>query len=338
MKTTLIALAVCLSAASSQSQTLPPDVNAVTLSRLPPVTPGDLDPESQKLLEARTNPAPPGPGPGNAGSYNPKATTGNFGRALGVPTGETSRLGTRMYQLVVLITAREIDQQYEWSAHEPMGLRAGLEPSVIDVVKYDRDVNGLAEKDATVIQFLRALLREHKVSPDLWARTIQTFGRQNTVEIMQLMGDYFTVGTMMNAADQHLPPTRQPLLQAISDLETPQMVFGRVALLGDSAFVARPHAVAGVTKAALDALGLAEMLKDAGANITDALSRYDRERRDFGTKLVAHARYLGGYLDADADAQSRADPLPPEVVLRDYGAPHLLRKPEQRAPATSDRA
>jgi hypothetical protein len=43
---------------------------------------------------------------------------------------------------VVLITAREIDQQYEWSAHEPAGVRAGLEQSVIDVVKYDRDVKG----------------------------------------------------------------------------------------------------------------------------------------------------------------------------------------------------
>ena len=114
-----------------------------------------------------------------------------------------------MYQLVVLITAREIDQQYEWSAHEPMGLRAGLEQSVIDVVKYDRDVKGLAEKDATVIQFLRTLLREHKVSSELWAKQIQLFGRQNTVEIMQLMGDYFMVGHdderrgSASAADAH---------------------------------------------------------------------------------------------------------------------------------------
>jgi hypothetical protein len=46
---------------------------------------------------------------------------------------------------VVLITAREIDQQYEWSAHEPAGLRAGLEQPVIDAVKYDRDVTGLTE-------------------------------------------------------------------------------------------------------------------------------------------------------------------------------------------------
>ena len=41
---------------------------------------------------------------------------------------------------------------------------------------------------------------------------IDGFGRQRTIEMMALMGDYFTVGMMMNAADQHLPPTRTPLL------------------------------------------------------------------------------------------------------------------------------
>jgi 4-carboxymuconolactone decarboxylase len=221
MKPILFTAAACLflvaPSAQTQTQALPPDINPVTLSRLPPVTPADLDEEGQKLLAARQN-VNPAPGPGHIGIYNPKASegTGALGRALGVPSGENSRLGQRMYQLVVLITAREIDQQYEWSAHEPMGLRAGLEQSVIDVVKYDRDVKGLAEKDATVIDFLRTLMREHKVSSELWARQIRLFGRQNTIEIMQLMGDYFMVGTMMNAADQHVPPTRQALLPALT--------------------------------------------------------------------------------------------------------------------------
>ena len=62
---------------------------------------------------------------------------------------------------------------------------------------------------------IRALLREHTVSSELWAKMIEAFGRQRTVECMELMGDYFIVGTMMNAADQHLPPTRQPLLPAL---------------------------------------------------------------------------------------------------------------------------
>lgn len=210
----LVALAPSL--ALTAQTPLPPDINPVTLSRLPPVTRADLDVEGQRLLDARTN-VTPGPGPGHVTIYSPKVgeAYGLLGRALGVPRGDESPIGPRYFQLVVLITAREIDQQYEWSAHEPAGLRAGLEQSVIDAVKYDRDVKGLADKDATLIRFGRALFREHKVSSELWAKMVEAFGRQRTVEIMALIGDYFTVGMMMNAVDQHLPPERQALLPAL---------------------------------------------------------------------------------------------------------------------------
>ena len=215
----LVFLATVVPAVASAQEKLPPDIHPVTLSRLPPVTPADLDAEGQKLLAARTN-VNPAPGPGHVTIYSPKVAEGlgAIGRALGVPRGDTFRFGVRNYQLIVLITAREIDQQYEWSAHEPAGLRAGLEQSVIDVVKYDRPAAALAEKDAMLINFCRGLLREHRVSSELWAAMVKEFGRQGTIEIMALMADYFTVGMMMNAVDQHLPPDRKPLMPALPPL------------------------------------------------------------------------------------------------------------------------
>ena len=87
--------------------------------------------------------------------------------------------------------------------------------------------------------------------------------------------------------------TEQPLLQAVFDLESPQLVFGRVVVLGDAAFVARQHVVAGVTKAALDAQCLADSLAAAGNDLERALAHYDAERRQFGRSLVARARHLG---------------------------------------------
>lgn len=184
---------------------LPPDIHPVTLSRLPPVTPDDLDEEARRLLAARQN-FTPGPGPTHVTVYSPRE------RSLGIPSGENSPIGARQFQLAVLIAAREIDQQFEWSAHEPAGLRQGLEQQVIDVVKYDRPVTGLAEKDQTMITFGRTLLREHKVSSELWAKMVALLGRQGTVDFMSIMGDYTRVGIMLNAVDQHLPPTRQALL------------------------------------------------------------------------------------------------------------------------------
>jgi hypothetical protein len=190
---------------AAQAPTLPPDIHPVTLSRLPPVTAEDLDDEGKKLLAERPG-TKPGPGPTHVTSYSPN------GRTLGIPTGENSPVGPRFFQLAVLIMAREIDQQYEWTAHEPAGLRQGLEQPVIDVVKYNRDVAGLTDKDATLITFGRTLYREHRVSSELWQRMIKHFGRQHTVQLMMIMGDYFRVGFMMNAVDQRLPAGREPLL------------------------------------------------------------------------------------------------------------------------------
>jgi len=118
----------------------------------------------------------------------------------------------RYFQIAVLITAREIDQQYEWTAHELAGRRQGLEQSVIDVVKYNKDVASLSAKDATLITFGRALFREHRVSSELWESMVNQFGRQRTVQLMMIMGEYFKAGFMMNAVDQHLPPGREALL------------------------------------------------------------------------------------------------------------------------------
>ena len=121
-------------------------------------------------------------------------------------------VGPRYFELSALIAAREFDQQYEWSGHEPAGRRAGLEQAVIDAVKLNRDVAGLPEKDATVIRLGRALFRDHKVSPALWAKTVELFGRQGAVEITAIMGDYAMAGVMLTAVDQQLPPGREALL------------------------------------------------------------------------------------------------------------------------------
>ena len=90
--------------------------------------------------------------------------------------------------------------------------------------------------------------------------------------------------------------TPQPFFQPIFDLDSPQTVFGRVALLGDAAFVARPHVGAGVTKAALDAASLAAAV--ASDDVAAGLLQYQREQKPFGSGLVALGRQEGAYLSA----------------------------------------
>jgi 2-polyprenyl-6-methoxyphenol hydroxylase-like FAD-dependent oxidoreductase len=97
----------------------------------------------------------------------------------------------------------------------------------------------------------------------------------------------------------------EPILQPIYDLESPRMGVGRVAILGDAAFVARPHVAAGVSKAADDAAALAAALQ-AESNVEAALKRFEAARLDENIRIIERARHLGAYLQATQTQEEQA--------------------------------
>jgi 2-polyprenyl-6-methoxyphenol hydroxylase-like FAD-dependent oxidoreductase len=113
----------------------------------------------------------------------------------------------------------------------------------------------------------------------------------------------------------------QLILQPIFDLESPGMAFGRAVLVGDAAFVARPHVGTGVTKAALDAQCLADALHAAGGDVDAALERFERERLPAGRDLVARGRYLGSYLEGRANRDRD-----PAQVMREFGSAGIIAR------------
>jgi 4-carboxymuconolactone decarboxylase len=208
---TLAVLIIGMSVSMNGQSPLAPDVHPVSLSRLPPVQRADLDAEGKRIWDvlAGTGTTIPLTGPSAVTMHSPKAAEPIA--ALNQYLRQTI-VGPRYFELSALIAAREFDQQYEWSGHEPAAIRAGLEQSVIDVVKFNRDFAGLGEKDATVIRLGRAIFRDHKVSPELWAKTVQLFGRQGAMEVTMVMADYAMAGFILTAVDQQLPADRKPLL------------------------------------------------------------------------------------------------------------------------------
>jgi 4-carboxymuconolactone decarboxylase len=208
----LACLAVGTSVVVLGGQATPPDIHPESLSRLPPVQRADLTDEGKRvwdLIAGTGGRGMPRTGPAAVSMHSPAAAEPIhlLNQAL-----RKTVVGPRYFELSALIAAREFDSQYEWSGHEPAALRAGLEQAVIDVVKFNRDVTGLSEKDATGIRLGRASFRDHKVSRELWAKTVELFGRQGAVEITAIMGDYAMAAVMLTAADQQLPADRKPLL------------------------------------------------------------------------------------------------------------------------------
>src|SRR5207244_11136388 len=107
----------------------------------------------------------------------------------------------------------------------------------------------------------------------------------------------------------------------------PRMAFGRVAIIGDAAFVARPHVAAGVSKAADDAAALAQAV--AADDIEPALRRFEAQRLPVGNRIIERARHLGAYLQAtrtlEEQARSRRHSIP-EAVLAETAVLDFLRE------------
>ena len=103
--------------------------------------------------------------------------------------------------------------------------------------------------------------------------------------------------------------TAEPYVQAIVDLGAPRMAFGCVALIGDAAFAARPHAAAGTAKAAEDAFRLGEAVGEANGDVVAALERWESGQLALGRRVLARTREAGRRSQFDGTWQV-GDPLP----------------------------
>ena len=138
---------------------------------------------------------------------------------------------------------------------------------------------------------------------------------------------------MVEKAQQVLAPqfaeavrcARLHFFQPIVDLELPQLVFGRVVIIGDAAFTARPHVAMGVPKGAGDALALLEAIRLGGGDPLAGLARFEARRLHVGHAIVARGRYLGSYMEAQLKSEEerrRAESLRvPERVMMETAAP-----------------
>ena len=196
------------------SEALPPDIHPESLSRLPLRRREDMDATGQRFYDAVTGPQSRTlvglRGPSGIWLHSP--TLGERMRPINQYLRFETSLGRRLSELAILVTARELDNQFEWTAHEPAALADGLGQEIIDVVKHRRAADGLGPEETVIIAFGREVFRERKVSSATFARAVELFGREGVVNLAALMGNYAMTAVMLDAVDQQLHPDRPPLL------------------------------------------------------------------------------------------------------------------------------
>lgn len=192
----------------------PKDVYAETGFRLPLPKREDLDDYGKKVYDKLSNPERPLVaglrGPTGIRLHSPKLAeiTYALGHYLRYETGFSGSIR----ELAILVTAREMDSQFEWSAHETVALEEGLSKEVIDVVKYRRSTAGLPDAESVLIEFGRQMFGRKQVNSETFARALDIFGATELVNIVSLMGYYASTAALLNAFDMQLEENQAPPL------------------------------------------------------------------------------------------------------------------------------
>ena len=199
---------------------VPDDILPETMARLPQVSRDSLEAAGQRAFDTYVRPGTGyenGPrGPVAMWLHSPVLAEAIFDVRQRVRFG--TKKDQRLTELIILSTAREIDHQYEWSAHEPLALAAGLEQEIIEVIKYRRNLGGLSATaglgatERLLIQFTRELVSEEKVSSHTYAQAIERFGSEGLMDIVGLIGYYNFVAMTLKAFDVQRPIGTELLL------------------------------------------------------------------------------------------------------------------------------
>jgi 4-carboxymuconolactone decarboxylase len=123
-----------------------------------------------------------------------------------------SSLPPRLSELVILITAREWTQNYEWAAHHPLALEGGLRPDIAAAIADGRRPEGMADDEEALYDFCTALHRDGRASDAAYASAVAEFGEQGVVDMVGLSGYYTLIAMVLNTARTPLAPNATPAL------------------------------------------------------------------------------------------------------------------------------
>lgn len=203
----------------------PADIHMDSLARLPQVRREELDAVGRNAFDTYVSPGT-GYETGLRGPIGVWMNSPVLAEAL-FDVRQRVRYGSdrdqRLTELAIISTAREINNQYEYTAHEPLAIAAGLEQDIIDIVRFRRPLNadtsaaGLGETERVIIQFAREVISEERVSSETFARALAVFGAEGVMDLTGLIGYYSFVAITLKAFDVHRPADSALLLPIRND-------------------------------------------------------------------------------------------------------------------------
>ena len=121
-----------------------------------------------------------------------------------------SSLDKRVNEMAIIMTAQAWGSQYEWYAHAPQALKAGLDPSIVAAIGAGRKPEKMQDDEAIVWEFTTQLRRDHAVDDETYAKALEKFGEQGLMDLIAVNGYYDVVSMTLNVA-RVMPPAGEEM-------------------------------------------------------------------------------------------------------------------------------
>jgi 4-carboxymuconolactone decarboxylase len=195
MKTIFRVSAVCMLFAGSAV--------ALTGERMPEIPLDKMSPAQHSIADAiMTGPRKRLSGPFNAWLRSPELA--DRLQKVGEYIRFNTSLDKRINEMAILMTAQAWGSQYEWYAHAPLALKAGLGPAIVAAIGAGRKPDNMKDDEAIVWEFTTQLRRDHGVDDAIYAKALEKIGEQGIVDLIAVNGYYDVVSMTLNVA--HVKP------------------------------------------------------------------------------------------------------------------------------------
>ena len=135
-------------------------------------------------------------------------------KAMGDYLRFKSTIPPKLNELAICVTARHWGQSYEWHAHAPLAIKAGLDPQILEAVKEGRRPKDIDADEELVIDFATELHQNKSVSDATYAKALARFGEQGIIDLTAVNGYYTFIAMVLNVARTQLPAGASPQVKA----------------------------------------------------------------------------------------------------------------------------
>ena len=179
------------------------------MARLPELDPAEFSPEQKRVHDAiLAGPRGKVVGPLKVWLNNPGLA--EHAQALGAYVRFNSSLPPRLSELAICVTGAFWKANYEWFAHAPLAIKAGIDPAAVEAIRTGGTPNLTKSDEQAIYDFATELLKTRRVSNATFERARQALGETSVIDLVGIVGYYGLVSVTLNAFEIAVPDGKPP--------------------------------------------------------------------------------------------------------------------------------